>query len=117
MAPSQHLKDEEENHDDNDESQLEIPYAMNFSSSEEDKNDGAGGGDDDDDDDSSHCGSIDSVDRRHREPLRVGDVIEYTPAVFCAGTNQKRAVILGTWPSEKRFPLILDNSDSLRTLL
>ena len=91
-------------------SDLEIPYKMNFSSSEND---------DDDDSSSSESSCVVSIDsnpgrkRKRREPLRVGDVIQYTPAVFCAGTHQRRAVVLGTWPEEQRFPLILDNGDSL----
>ena len=92
-------------------SELEIPYKMNFSSSEHNDDD-----DDSSSSDSSDCVSIDSNPgrkRKNREPLRVGDVIQYTPAVFCAGTHQRRAVVLGTWPKEQRFPLVLDNGDSL----
>lgn len=90
-------------------SQMEIPYAMNFSSDEQQAQD--------DSDSSSSCGgSFDSNSQRRnqpREPLRVNDVIEYTPAVFTAGTHLRRAVVLGIWPKERTFPLILDNAEPL----
>ncbi|KAL3929573.1 MAG: hypothetical protein SGBAC_012147 [Bacillariaceae sp.] len=121
-------------------SQLEIPYKMNFSSSEDEKDTikskkrnkakqkaldkihtrtrkyDSSSSHSDLDSSSSSCGSFDShPDRKvtNREPLRVNDIISYTPSVFTMGTNVKQAVVLGVWPSVKSFPLILDTADML----
>ncbi|CAJ1970370.1 unnamed protein product [Cylindrotheca closterium] len=124
-------------------SQLEIPYKMNFSASEDEKKeqkkckrkrkarqremhkssarkkefDSSSSSDSDaSSSSSSSCGSFDShPDRKvkNREPLRVNDIISYTPPVFTIGTNVKQAVVLGISPSERSFPLILDNADML----
>jgi hypothetical protein len=79
---------------------MEVPYALNLGGNE-----------------SSDGGC--SPDRNHKqktkEPLRPGDIIEYTSPVFIAGSKQghRRTAVLNTDPDGGTFLIGLDNGELL----
>lgn len=88
-------------------SELEVPYALDFSCDEKIRNDS-------DSSDSGIC--FESPGRQKaREPLRAGDVIAYTSPIFTAGAahGERRATVIGVDPTQADFPLVLDNCESL----
>jgi hypothetical protein len=85
---------------------MEIPYAMNL---------GMGDSSADDSDGGYESPTTRSTKTRRREPLRPGDVIEYTCPVFVSGhaSGHRVAVVLCTNPEHPDFPIVLDNAEVL----
>ena len=81
--------------DDDNESDLEVPYAHNF--------------------DGTQARLASKLDDKPKEPLRPGDVIFYNNPVFVAGAPAARRVsqILQTNPDNHSCPLELDNAECL----
>eukprot|EP00934_Nitzschia_sp_Nitz4_P004313 Nitzschia sp. Nitz4//scaffold68_size99682//2698//5022//NITZ4_004550-RA/size99682-processed-gene-0.32-mRNA-1//-1//CDS//3329556551//4303//frame0 len=80
------------------ESELEVPYALNFS----------------EDDDSSVGFDSPGREEVHREPIRAGDILSYTNPVYTVGNPEgaRRAVVLRV-DSSRSYPLVLDNAEHL----
>jgi hypothetical protein len=92
-------------------SELEVPYAMDFSSDSKACNN------DDSDGSSSDSGIFfESPGRQKaREPLRTGDVIAYTSPIFTTGVahGERQASVVGCDPTHAEYPLVLDNCEHL----
>ena len=85
--------------------ELEIPYALNNGQNANSSDDSDGG----------YCSPSSRKRKKRTEPLRPGDLIEYTCPIFVAGSRQGRrtAIVLSTDPSQKKYPIVLNNAELL----
>ena len=96
---------DKDEHDSNEMEELEIPYALNNGQNANSSDDSDGG----------YCSPSSRKRKKRTEPLRPGDLIEYTCPIFVAGSRQGRrtAIVLSTDPSQKKYPIVLNNAELL----